>query len=484
MWTHLCGALTVAALAASTLGADGPMRGGASGAFRASSIDLLAEGGFLFGALACLLLSATFHLLCDTSLRLRRFLIKLDFAGVLCLVWGSWLPLLQFGLACRDVRWRVTYAAVITAGVGAVAVLCLLPRFATPAYQPVRAGVFMFIGWVGAVPAVQLLADARTRPIGLGVIEMGLLYSVGTAIDVLRMPERFFYAAAPPSVVLSAVGGAKSSGDDGVMGSSARNLAAHADASGVASGCASGGGSIGCLAPSRGGSIGSLGSFGASSPTRSAVVHAAHAPCAARAPAADGARGWARDLCSGPPSPTLGRGHSSNGARADAHLELGGGSGGGCHVGGPGVPPGAGSVSASASMHSLIALRPNTVTATILGSRSAVNLVANGPVEPEVEAELCQLAAQDDEVGTGGDRGCGARGPPSLLPPHIAAMPSMLDHVRAAQRNARDHLGACAPLLCVWGSHATFHCFVVAAVVTHYRTSMIAWEFKTRACAA
>ncbi|KAJ1640333.1 hemolysin-III related-domain-containing protein [Pavlovales sp. CCMP2436] len=215
VWTHVCGSIIVGAIIWHTFSRKGPMRG--SG--QASALDIAAEAGFLFGALACLVLSATFHLFCDASLGVRRFCLKLDFAGVLCLVWGSWLPLLQFGLACRHYSWRMAYAGTITGGVIVVAILCLLPRFATPAYQPVRAAVFLFIGWVGAVPAAQLIIDQHTRPIGLGIIYMGLLYSVGTVIDVLRFPERMFFRPAPPSIILIAVGGAKEGGDDGLRGS-------------------------------------------------------------------------------------------------------------------------------------------------------------------------------------------------------------------------------------------------------------------------
>lgn len=463
MWTHLLGAGFVAWLLAETLGADGPMRAGAPHGFRASTLDLCAMGGFLSGALICLLLSAAFHLLSDTSLRVRRFMIKLDFAGVLCLVWGSWLPLLQFGLACRDVRWRIAYIAVITAGVLTVAVLCLLPRFATPGYQPVRAGVFLFIGWVGAVPAVQLLIDRRTRPIGLGIIKMGLLYSVGTALDVFRVPERFFYAAAPPSVLLSAVGGAKGGGDDGVRSSNAQLSASAASHLG--------------------------GSFRAGS--RSASVGAALGEGGAQGSAA-----WAQEGHSGPPSPS--RGHSGSCSGAVHAMESGGagdasggcGAGHGSHGslsttaataggssfgGGGGVRNGGG----SSSRLMQLPLQPNTVTATILSSGSALDLVASGPVDSAIEAELCELAAQEAE-----EEDAQGRPPPQQqMPPHLTSPPSLLDHVRAAERNARAHLGACAPLLCIWGSHATFHCFVVAAVLTHYETSMTAWDFKTTFCA-
>lgn len=410
VWTHLCGACIVATLGARTLGPGGPLRGGAPHGASASALDLCAAAGFLCSAFACLSLSATFHLLCDASLRLRRFLIKLDFAGVLCLVWGSWLPLLQFGLACRDARWRLSYAAVITGGVLVVAILCLLPRFATPAYQPVRAAVFLFIGWVGAVPAVQLLLDPRTRPVGIGVVKMGLFYSAGTAIDVMRVPERFFYEAAPPSLVLSAVGGAS---DDGVRGSSV----AMAGEGGAKAG-------------------------GAPSP-------AAGAPPAGRWEALE-----------------LGRGGSGHG---------GGGGGAGL------VSPVGSDASAIRSFGSMgqLPLRPNTVTATILGSGSALDLVSCGPVGERIERQLCELAAGGEADAA---QQTAAPAAETGRPPQLAASASMLDHVRAAQRNARAQLGGYAPLLSLWGSHATFHCFVVGAVLTHFHTTMIAWEFKAAHC--
>lgn len=190
IWTHLLGCVAVGVILARTFAADGPMRA-APGAVAATSLDYAAMALYLCGALSCLFFSALFHLCCDAGKDVRRLLIKFDFAGVLLLVWGSWLTVIQFGLACSP-RWvRISYFSSITSLVFLVALLCLHPQFARPAYRAVRAGVFLTIGWVGLMPAVQLLCSAETRPIGLGCITMGVLYSVGTLVDVMKVPERW-----------------------------------------------------------------------------------------------------------------------------------------------------------------------------------------------------------------------------------------------------------------------------------------------------
>mmetsp|Transcript_14528 Transcript_14528/g.36878 ORF Transcript_14528/g.36878 Transcript_14528/m.36878 type:complete len:466 (+) Transcript_14528:3681-5078(+) len=447
VWTHVCGSIIVGAIIWHTFSRKGPMRG--SG--QASALDIAAEAGFLFGALACLVLSATFHLFCDASLGVRRFCLKLDFAGVLCLVWGSWLPLLQFGLACRHYSWRMAYAGTITGGVIVVAILCLLPRFATPAYQPVRAAVFLFIGWVGAVPAAQLIIDQHTRPIGLGIIYMGLLYSVGTVIDVLRFPERMFFRPAPPSIILIAVGGAKEGGDDGLRGS------IHIDLDATV-------GSPAAVAP------------GLSDVTEEDGEGAAVHSSAMNSNASSGMNSPKQGQRNTPISPSASFGgigflnRSRSGSDAEQRmLDL--------------------------------APRPNTVTSTILGSGSALDLLRSvssvesslaGRERREIEKELETLADEsEDETQRANqdldDAGnlleeAGASKVGSLPTPHLTATQSMLDRLRAAEKHARAHAGAWAPLLCIWGSHATFHCFVVAAVLTHYNTSMVAWRFKLAHC--
>jgi predicted membrane channel-forming protein YqfA (hemolysin III family) len=429
VWTHLAGACLVALLGSRTLSADGPMRTAAAGARTADGLDLTAMLCLVCGGLCCLTLSATFHLFCDVSLRLRRVLLKLDFAGVLSLVWGSWMPLLRFGLSCRDPRWAVTYCAVTTLLVVTVLVLCLLPRFATPAYQPVRAAVFLALGWFGAVPAAQLMLDPRTRPVGLGVLWMGLLYSAGTAIDVLRVPERFFFEKASPNLVLAAVGGACGGGDDGTRGS-------HASALDALHGGADGDGTRGSHASALDALHGGADGDGTRG-SHASALHALHGGADGDGGGGGGGGGGSGGLI----SPSL------------SWANLGGGS--------------------SAQLSGIPSA--NTVTVTIMSSVT-VTIMSSGSAVERVRGGLAR------EAGGGGGAAGGASA--TAPPPPLAHERSLLDRVQAAQRAAAARLGRFAPLLCVWGSHATFHCFVVAALVTHLHTSLHAWKLKAAGCPA
>lgn len=102
IWTHALGAMLVVPLSvwylyASLLAPRYPSAGPA---------DELAFACFLGGAALCLGMSATYHMLSNHSEAVAKWGNKLDYSGIVCLIVGSYVPALYYGLYCEPALMR------------------------------------------------------------------------------------------------------------------------------------------------------------------------------------------------------------------------------------------------------------------------------------------------------------------------------------------------------------------------------------------
>jgi hypothetical protein len=79
----------------------------------ASSIDVKVFASFFLGAVVCLGMSATFHTISNHSEAVSRFGNKLDYLGIVFLIWGSFIPAIYYGFSC-DPEWINTYWAMVS----------------------------------------------------------------------------------------------------------------------------------------------------------------------------------------------------------------------------------------------------------------------------------------------------------------------------------------------------------------------------------
>jgi adiponectin receptor len=61
--------------------------------------DIFVFSCFFFGAAACLGMSATFHTISNHSPGVARWGNQLDYLGIVCLIWGSFIPSIYYGFA-------------------------------------------------------------------------------------------------------------------------------------------------------------------------------------------------------------------------------------------------------------------------------------------------------------------------------------------------------------------------------------------------
>jgi adiponectin receptor len=59
--------------------------------------DVYAFSCFFIGAIACLGMSATYHTISNHSHAVAKWGNQLDYAGIVCLIWGSFVPVLFYG---------------------------------------------------------------------------------------------------------------------------------------------------------------------------------------------------------------------------------------------------------------------------------------------------------------------------------------------------------------------------------------------------
>ena len=168
----------------------------------ASQPDVVVMGIFFFSIALAMGMSASFHALSNHSPSVAKFWNQLDYAGISCLIAGSFVPSVYYGFWC-DPKRQVVYWAMVSSircalteigllwqifalGTGCTAA-SVLPRFRTPDWRPFRAAMFVGMGLSAVIPVMDGMRlyslNQMLRQMGLGwVVLQGLLYIVGAGL--------------------------------------------------------------------------------------------------------------------------------------------------------------------------------------------------------------------------------------------------------------------------------------------------------------
>jgi hemolysin III len=144
---------------------------------RVSAIVFAASVAAMFGA------SSLYHRV-SWSPRRRRWMRRLDHAGIYALIAGTYTP---FGLLVLHGAWSVVVLAIVWSGAAAAVALKFL-WVEAPTWLSALIGVGL--GWVGVVVFPQLLAQIGLGP-SLLILAGGLAYTAGAVIYALRRPDPF-----------------------------------------------------------------------------------------------------------------------------------------------------------------------------------------------------------------------------------------------------------------------------------------------------
>lgn len=131
----------------------------------------------MFGA------SALYHRVTWTPTR-RRWMRRLDHAGIFVLIAGTYTP---FGLFVLTGNWRVAVLALVWIGSFSAIVIQFVW---TGAPRWVAAGIGIGLGWVGVVAFPRLL-DRTGWAGALLILAGGLCYTAGALIYAKRKPDPF-----------------------------------------------------------------------------------------------------------------------------------------------------------------------------------------------------------------------------------------------------------------------------------------------------
>ncbi|KAM7218914.1 hemolysin-III related domain containing protein [Rhypophila decipiens] len=154
-------------------------------------------GIWLFGVGICFVLSTVFHTLMSHSHTVYHLGMKLDFQGILLLMWGATVPLIYYSFPCHTAI-QTTYYLVITTLALLCSITTLVPYFSGPHVGHLRAGLFTTFG-LGSflVPilhgvAMYGFAEQKQR-ISLGWIGMLVTCNgIGCVAYTIKFPERWF----------------------------------------------------------------------------------------------------------------------------------------------------------------------------------------------------------------------------------------------------------------------------------------------------
>lgn len=156
-----------------------------------TSADTLAFSCFIAGAVICLLMSATYHTISNHSPHVARVGNKLDYAGIVALITGSFVPSVYYGFYCEPYLQRLYWTMIVTLG-AACTVVSVKSKFRTPAWRPFRAGMFTAMGCSAVFPVVHGIVRwgwvTMEDKIGLRwLLLQGALYISGAGIYAVRL---------------------------------------------------------------------------------------------------------------------------------------------------------------------------------------------------------------------------------------------------------------------------------------------------------
>ena len=153
---------------------------------KASTGDTITMGVFFASATLALGMSATYHTLSNHSPSVAKMWNQLDYAGIACLIAGSFVPCVYYGFWCNQTKQIVYWAMISVLGIGCITA-SVLPRFRTPAWRPIRAGMFVGMGLSAVFPVLDGLREfgfeqMRKQMGFLWVVLQGALYILGAGL--------------------------------------------------------------------------------------------------------------------------------------------------------------------------------------------------------------------------------------------------------------------------------------------------------------
>ncbi|KAH8650259.1 hemolysin-III related-domain-containing protein [Tricladium varicosporioides] len=158
--------------------------------------DVLVFAVFFLGVVLCFSFSGIFHIMSNHSEQVAAFWNRLDYLGIVVLMWGSTVPSIYYGFYC-DPNLQRLYWAVVSVLAVACAVAILAPGFQHPTFRPYRTSMYVSLGLSAMVFITHGLItygwETQNHRMGLNyMLTMAMLNLLGAAIYTARIPERWY----------------------------------------------------------------------------------------------------------------------------------------------------------------------------------------------------------------------------------------------------------------------------------------------------
>ena len=149
---------------------------------------------FLGGAMCCLIFSTVSHLFGCHSRRFHYFFWRLDYSGIALMIVCSFFAPIYY-IFSDNPEWRFFYLSSVTLVGILVFITLLTPSLSNRLSRPLRAALFLSMGFSGVIPATHAVVLHWDQPQILMALVyemvMGIFYGVGAGIYIARIPERW-----------------------------------------------------------------------------------------------------------------------------------------------------------------------------------------------------------------------------------------------------------------------------------------------------
>ncbi|OAA75987.1 Hly-III-related protein [Akanthomyces lecanii RCEF 1005] len=136
------------------------------------------------------------YLLSGYRQNVSRFCNKLDYAGILILMWGAGIPTIYYGFICNP-SLQVLYWIMTSSTALCCTIFTLTPSFVTPQFRKWRASFYAGFGLSSIIFVVHglVIHGWELQKSRMSLVWMGWMATanlVGACIYAARTPERWF----------------------------------------------------------------------------------------------------------------------------------------------------------------------------------------------------------------------------------------------------------------------------------------------------
>lgn len=132
IWTHLIGAVAAGIAGITLFWAVAPR-------FElATHHDVMVFSCYFLGAVTCLGMSATYHTISNHSMAVAKFGNRLDYMGIIFLIWGSFIPSIYYGFSAEPKLVRLYWSMVSALASSRFAIARLTGPLRSPPLVPAR----------------------------------------------------------------------------------------------------------------------------------------------------------------------------------------------------------------------------------------------------------------------------------------------------------------------------------------------------------